>query len=203
MLQDAAKVEYIIIKYKKMKKIFLAAASLLMGSALFAQKFAQVDFQECVYLMDDIVEASLQMQSVQKETQDTYNEMVRNYQTKAEEYQSKQATWTASIRDSKGRELADMEQRIQEFAQSSQQELQQIQQNLMAPIVEKVQKAVDEVAAAGEYTLVFDKGTVRYISDKDCKDITDEVRAKLGIPADRTIESFQAEQQAKLEAAAN
>ncbi|MCF0174579.1 MAG: OmpH family outer membrane protein [Bacteroidales bacterium] len=185
-----------------MKKIVLAAATLLMGSSLFAQKFAQVDFQECVYLMDDIVDASIQMQSVQKETTDTYNEMVKDYQAKAEAYQTKQSTWTASVKDSKGRELADLEQRIQEFAQTSQQELQQIQQNLMAPIVEKVQNAVDEIAAAAGYSFVFDKGSVRYISAKDCTDITKDVRTKLGIPADRTLEGFQAEQQAKLEAAA-
>lgn len=184
-----------------MKKIIIAAAALLMSSSLFAQKFGQVDFQSCVFLMDDIIEAQLQLQSVQKETQDTYNEMVKDYQAKAEAYQSKQATWTASIRESKARELGELEQRIQEFAQTSQQEMQQIQQNLMAPIVEKVQNAVDQVAKEGEFVVVFDKGTVRYISESQCTDITDTVRAKLGIPADRTMEAFQAEVQAKLEAA--
>ena len=53
-------------------------------------------------------------------------------------------------------ELQTMGQRIQMFNQSAQQELQRKQMDLMLPISEKAQAAVEKVAAANGFTYILD-----------------------------------------------
>ena len=68
---------------------------------------------------------------MQNEAQETFNSMVEEYQTKANQYQQKSATWTAAIKEAKEKELVDIQNRIQEFQQTISQELQQKQAELM------------------------------------------------------------------------
>lgn len=183
-----------------MKKIIVILAALLMSTGLFAQKIASVNFQECVALQDAYKAAMLDLGRAQADNQEVYNSMVADYQNKIQAYQQKAASWTDAVRGAKEKEIQDLEGRIQEFAQTSQQELQQIQQNLQAPVVEKAQAAIEKVAKAGSYLLVVDKSSVVYIDANQTDDITAKVRKELGIPADRSIESFSQEVQAAMQA---
>ena len=119
-----------------MKKFILITVAAVITLSASAQnlKFAHVNFNELVMLMPEADSARAQMEVSQKEAQDTYRTMVEEYQSKAQKYQQNSSTWTAAIRESKEKELADISNRIQEFDQSIQQELQQQQNELMAPI---------------------------------------------------------------------
>ena len=110
-----------------MKKIILIMAAAVLALSASAQnlKFAHVNFNELVMLMPEADAARAQMEASQKEAQETYQTMVEEYQAKAQKFQQNQATWTAAIKESKQKELADISNRIQEFDQSIQQELQQ------------------------------------------------------------------------------
>jgi outer membrane protein len=76
-----------------------------------------------------------------------------------------------------------MGQRIQMFNQSAQQELQRKQMDLMLPISEKAQAAVEKVAAANGFTYILDasasKAVVIYLDGGE--DILPLVKAELGI----------------------
>lgn len=184
-----------------MKRIIvIAAMAMLTVSAFAQQKFAHVNFSELVQLCPEADEARAAMTASQKEVQQTFQEMVGEYNTKYEQYQSKASTWTASIRESKEKELVEIQQRIQEFQQSVDAELQQQQQALMAPIYEKVNNTIQELAKAGAYVYVFDVSTVIYVDPAQSKDITPDARKALNIPEDRTLESLQAELQALAQA---
>ena len=126
--------------------------------------------------------------------------MVEEYQGKMNQYQQKQASWTAAIRESKERELMEIQNRIQEFQQSISQELQQQQAQLTAPIQEKAGKAVSEIAKAKGLTVLFDASQALYFDESKVIDITADARKALNIPADRTLESLQAELQAQAQA---
>ena len=131
-----------------MKKIILIMAAAVLALSASAQnlKFAHVNFNELVMLMPEADAARAQMEASQKEAQETYQTMVEEYQAKAQKFQQNQATWTAAIKESKQKELADISNRIQEFDQSIQQELQQQQSQLMAPIQQKAIEAVNIIA---------------------------------------------------------
>ncbi len=184
-----------------MKKILLVAALAMMSAAGFAQsKFAHVNFSELVQLMPEADEARATMDASGKEARETYQAMADEYYAKLQQYQQKANTWTQAIRESKEKELTDIQQRIQEFEQNVQAELQQQQQQLMAPIYKKAQDTVNELAKKGGYIFVFDRTAVLYVDPAQSDDLTQAARKALNIPDERTLESLQAELQAKAQA---
>lgn len=185
-----------------MKKFILITAAAVMTLTASAQnlKFAHVNFNELVMLMPEADAARSQMEASQKEAQDTYRTMVEEYQSKAQKYQQNSATWTAAIRESKEKELNDISNRIQEFDQSIQQELQQQQNELMAPIQQKAIEAVNKLAKEGGYVYVFEKSSLLYVDEAQSTDLTKAARKALNIPDGRTLETLQQELQAKAQA---
>ncbi len=184
-----------------MKKLFVIALAALATLTASAQTFGRVNFQELLMLAPEMDAAREAIAASQKEAEETYSAMVEEYQGKLTQYQQKQATWTAAIRESKERELMEIQNRIQEFQQSISQELQQQQNQLTAPIQEKVNKAITDIAKAKGLTAVFDLSQALYLDETKVIDLTPDARKALNIPADRTIESLQAELQAQAEAA--
>lgn len=181
-----------------MKRVILIAAMALVSVAGFAQqKFAHVNFNELVYLMPDMDAAREQMAASQQEASDTYQAMVEEFNTKYSQYQQKASTWTDAIRQSKEKELTEIQQRIEEFNQSIQIELQQQQQNLTAPIQQKAQETVSNIAKQAGYIYVFDTAAMLYIDDTQSVDITAAARKALNIPEGKTLESLAAELQAQ------
>lgn len=178
-----------------MKKFFLTVSVALASVVAFAQtpKFAVVNFTELVQLAPEADDARAAIQSATLAAQETDQEMIEEYNSKANTYQQKASTWTPAIRESKEKELQEIMQRIQEFESNIQLELQQQQQILMAPIVEKAQKAVAQVAKEGSYTIVVETGSFLYIDESQTTDITMACREIMGIPDSRTLETLQAE----------
>lgn len=184
-----------------MKKIFVIALAAFATFTLSAQTIGKVNFNELVMLMPEMDTAREAINASQKEAEETYSAMVEEYQGKMSQYQQKQATWTAAIRESKERELMEIQNRIQEFQQSISQELQQQQNQLTAPIQEKAAKAVNDIAKAKGITVLFDVSQALYFDEAKVIDLTADARKALNIPADRTLESLQAELQAQAQAA--
>ncbi len=164
-------------------------------------KLARVNFTELYQLSPAADEARAQMNVAQKEAQETFQSMYEEYQTKAQEYQQKQATWTPAIKESKERELGDIQNRLQEFQQSIQQELAAQEQQLYNPIIEAAREVVNKLAQEGGYAVVFDASQYIYASETLCKDLTPDAKKALNIPAERTLESLQQELQAQAQAA--
>jgi outer membrane protein len=185
-----------------MKKIFLIAAMAVASVAASAQdfKFAYVDFTELVQLMPEADSARVQTEAASLEAQETYQAMVEEYQSKGQQFQQKQATWTPAIRESKAAELQQIEYRIQEFQQAVQQDLQQLQNTLQAPIYEKAQNVVNELAKSKGIALVFEKTSLLYVDPAQGIDLTPEARKALNIPEGRTLETLQQELMAKAQA---
>ena len=176
-----------------MKKILMFAAMALVSVAAFSQpKFAHVNFTELYQLMPEADQARATMTAAQNEAQEVYQSMMEEYQNKVTTYQQKSSTWTQTIRESKEKEINDVQQRIMEFEQSIQQELAAKQNELMAPLVQKAQETVNSLAKAGNYIFVFDTSPMLYIDPAQSTYLT---------PAEgRTLESLQAELQAAAQA---
>ena len=187
-----------------MKKFIIVIAAMgLAFTAANAQsyKFAHVNYQELVYLVPEADSARAQMNSASQEAQETLQAMAQEFDPKYSQYEQKANEWTPAIRQSKERELSEIQSRIQDFQQSIQQELRQLENQLMSPIYQKVQETVNSLAKAGGYIYVFDSTSLLYIDAAQSTDLTPEARTTLGIPADKTMESLQAELQAQAAAA--
>ena len=184
-----------------MKRIIIIAAMALMSVSAFAQKFAYVDFNELVMLMPEMDEARATIEENQKTNEEILMTMYKEYETKMQQYQQNNATWTPAVREMKEKELMQLEQNLQQNQQVLQQELQQLQQQLQAPIYKKAQDTVNELAKAKGLALVFEKNSLLYLDPAQGVDLTPEARTALNIPADRTLEQLQQEMQAKAQAA--
>lgn len=144
--------------------------------------------------MDDV---RTQMDATVLENQEVMQAMYDEYQSKVQAYQQKSASWTAAVRESKEKELMDLQDRIQETQQSVQAELQEIQNNLTAPVMKKLQDTLEKIAKEGGYIYVFDSTTALYVDPAQSTDLTPAVRKALNIPEGRTLESLAQELQAK------
>ena len=182
------------------KALFLAFASLLPVAAMAQTVSGHVNTTEVIQLMPEMDSVRIQMDAAQKETQETYQAMLSEYQTKGQQYQQKAATWTQSIKESKERELAEIQQRIEDFAQTAQQELQEMQQRLQAPVYQKAMDAISKIAKDKNLVYVFDLNSVVYVDPAQSVDITPDVRREVGVPEGRTIEALQQELQARAQA---
>ena len=186
-----------------MKKIILIAAMAVMSIAASAQdlKLAYVDFNEIIMLMPEMDQARATLEENQKTNEEILMAMYEEYQTKAQQFQQKASTWTPAIRESKEREIMDIQARLEQTQQSLQQEMQQLQNSLQAPIYEKAQNTVNEIAKSKGIAAVFEMGSLLYVDPAQLINLTAEARVALNIPEDRTLESLQAELQAKAQAA--
>ena len=186
-----------------MKKILLIAAMAVMSVAASAQtlKWAYVDFNEIIMLMPEMDEARATLDENSKTNEEILVAMYEEYQTKMTQYQQKAESWTPAVRESKEREIMEIQARFEQTQQSLQQEIQMLQQNLQAPIYQKAQDTVNELAKAEGVAFVFEKSSLLYVDPAQGIDLTPAARKALNIPADRTLEALQAELQAQAMAA--
>lgn len=186
-----------------MKKLLLIAAAAIVSFSASAQnlKFAHVNYTELVQLMPEADQARAQMNAQSQEFEETYQSMIDEFQTKYSQYQQKASTWTAAIKESKEKELSEIQARIQEFQSTASAELQESQNALMAPIQQKALDTVSKLAKDGGYIYVFEQGSMLYINDALSTDLTPAARKALNIPEGRTLESLQQELMAAAQAA--
>ena len=91
----------------------------------------------------------------------------------------------------------EIQNRLQESQQTFQQEIQQKQNELMAPIYEKAQNTIKELAKGQALTAVFDASSALYFDEATTVDLTPAARKALNIAEGRTLQSLQEEIQAQ------
>lgn len=171
---------------KNISKI-LALVMVLFATQSFAQtKLGHINMQELVALMPERDSAVTKLENYAKELEETMQGMQQEFNTKLQTYQQKNATWTAAILEAKTKELQEMEQRLQMFNQNAQQEMQQLQQSLFAPVYEKASKAIDKIGTEGGFTYIIDlsAGAVIFKGESSI-DILPLAKKELGIPAEK------------------
>ena len=166
-----------------MKKL-LFLILVLAPMSMFAQKFARVNSVELMQVLPEYAAATSSLQALAKQYDDDLKRMQSELQKKSEDYDKEKATLPDAIKQRREQELQDMYQRMMQSQQTSQQDLQKQQQDKFAPIQDKVIKAINAVGQAGGYTCIFDANQgIPYMSDTLCKDITGEVKVKMGLSA--------------------
>ncbi len=167
-----------------MKKVLVALAVVLgvtFSSIAQTGKIGHINSQELMQLMPEAaaVRTELEAHAAKLETQ--MNTMKSEYEGLIRDYQANETTWSELIRDSKAKEINDLEGRLQVFQQSAQQDLTQKEQSLIEPIIKKAQDAIDTVAKANGYDYVFDTSTGAVLVFPDGDNMLGLVKKHLGI----------------------
>jgi outer membrane protein len=108
--------------------------------------------------------------------------MQQNYQQKLAELEQLGEDASEVRRNAKITELQEIQQRVQNYQVTANQQLQQKQAELLQPVFDKAEKAIEEVAQEQGLLYVFDVGSrvVLYKSNQSV-DLLPLVKQKLGI----------------------
>lgn len=165
-----------------MKKLIMMAL-ILAPMAVFAQKFGHVDSSTIIQLMPEYTSAQTELNTLQKQYEDELKYLQDELQKKSDDYEAQAATLPDNIKQRREQELNDLYTKMTQFYQDSQQNLQNKSQQLMQDITGKVLKAIQSVGEENSYICIFDKsdGVIPFINTTITDDVTDKVKAKLGI----------------------
>jgi outer membrane protein len=145
-----------------------------------AQKFGHIDMQALIQVMPERVTAESDFNAVQKEMEDVLGEMQDDYQIKMKGLETLGEDASEIKRNAKIGELQDIQQRIQNYTQAAQGQLQQKQAELLKPVYDKAQAAIEEVAKEKGLIYVFEANSLLFKSNESI-DVLPLVKAKLGI----------------------
>lgn len=175
------------MKNKKMMKrilgLLLFAALLVPAQNLSAQalKFGHINQNDIITSMPEYDTAMKQYSAYGQELSNALELMQVEYNNKLDKYQQETKTLTDIVKQNREQELQDMLTRIQTFQQTAQQKMQDKQQELMNPIVDKANKAINDVAKEGGFIYIYDTRSLVYFDPAKSVDITALVKTKLGI----------------------
>ena len=168
-----------------MKKLFIVLGVILGISTVSAQKFARINVQEIVMAMPEFDEAQKNLEAFGKDLNEQMEQIQVEFNNKLADFQKNQATMAASVKQMRQQELEQLQQRFSEFQQIAQQDFQKKQAELIEPVQKKAQEAVNKVAKANGYIVVFDISvpSLAYIDEAQTSDIAPLVKKELGIVA--------------------
>ena len=167
-----------------MKK-FLILILMLAPMSMLAQKFGYVNSAEIIQVMPEYSKALKDVQALEKMYTDEFNSIRTELEKKGTEFEKmQQENVPENILKRRYEELMQMQQRIQEYGQEVQANLSKVEAEKMMEIQTVLKNALDAVGNEGSYVCIFDvAGGIPFINTSICDDVTQKVKAKLGIPA--------------------
>ena len=161
---------------KKLIILFLIMAP--MG--VFAQeKFAYINTQEVFAQIPDLKDVESKLATKQEEIKKVMTDLDTEFQTKLKEFAGPSGT-AENLTEDQQKQLQDIQQRYETYYQTSEKEFGDLRQQLLAPLQQRMQKAIQEVGSENGFTYIFELGVIPYTSTS-AVDAGKLVKAKLGI----------------------
>ena len=167
---------------KTFKRITLTMGILCMALAVNAQQFGHITSEQLLQAMPEYDTAQLKLQELRQQYDLEIERIQVEINKKIEEFNQSETTMSDLIKEAKASEIQEMQVRLQNFAQTAQQDLQQQSVVIMQPIMDKARGAINEIAKEKGLIYVFDlsQGNPIYTSEESL-DMLPLVKAKLGL----------------------
>ena len=151
-----------------MKKLIVLLLMILpLGAIAQEVKIAFVKTQEVFMAMPEV--SGMELKQMQDEYQKKYSDFV-----------AQQDSLTENIKLRRMQEIQDIQERMDNFVQVAQQDVQKKQQELLQPIQQKLHEAIQKVGEEKGYTYIIDPAALLY-TGTNAVDATPFVRTKLGL----------------------
>jgi outer membrane protein len=125
-------------------------------------KIAHVNYNEIVTNMPEYIAAEKQFEKIYTTYQNDAKQMQDEFQAKLKKYEE-EASIPGKVSDAvnvvRQKEVSDMQKRIQEFGQNAQKELQQKQEDITKPIIEKVKASIEKVGKAKGFQYILNSNS--------------------------------------------
>ena len=168
---------------KKVLGLTLLAVLMLGISTVSAQKMARINVQEIVVIMPEFEQAQKNLEAFGRDLQEQMEAIQVEFNNKYADFEKNQATMAASVKQIKQQELQQLQQRFAEFQQIAQQDFQKKEAELLEPVQQKAQDAINKIAKANGYIVVFNTAvpSLIYFDESHLVDIAPLVKKELGI----------------------
>ncbi|GHV07847.1 hypothetical protein FACS1894160_1140 [Bacteroidia bacterium] len=164
------------------KKIVLLAL-ILIPSLAFSQESQKLAFVKPDEIISQMPEFAQVQDSLNKQAQAFEAElqsMKEEYNKKAAAYQEEQEKLIGSIKERRIQEINNILERSETLQQTAGQEIRELQQRLLVPVIEKMNKAIEDVANENHFIGVF-RDEVFLFHSSQIIDATPLVKTKLGV----------------------
>lgn len=182
----------------KQKLIAYMVVMVMISTPLLAQTTpasgtGKIVYTSVEYILQNIPEGKVvqnQLEVTKAQLDKALQETYKEAQDKYEAYQKNGASMTEVIRADKQKELENLQTRIQEMQTNAQQSLATKQQQLMEPLITKINDAIQAVGKEQGYLLIInmDGGqgnpTILYSSSED-NNASNLILRKLGVDPDK------------------
>jgi len=168
---------------KNIIKLFIVVLVAGLSMNIQAQtglKIGHIDFQELISVMPGQEALNKELETYVAGLETQLQTMQNEYQTKMADYQATQATMSEIIRQTKEKEIIDLQGRIEAFNQQAQYDIQNKQVELTEPMIKKAKEAIEAVAKENGFTYIIN-GNEQILLYKSGTDILPLVKKKLGL----------------------
>ena len=141
-------------------------------------KTGYVSIDEVVQLMPDYKKATAEMAQFDSALQINYGETLKELNRQDSMFKADSVKMTMATKTAKKEQMKKLLVELQGYEQNYQQQMQQKQEELMAPVAQKANQLIADVAKANGYTYVFRKEALVVSPEGD--DILPLIKKKLG-----------------------
>jgi outer membrane protein len=141
-----------------MNRFFLTAAALFVTLVSFGQDAQKLGYADTDYILSQLPDAK----KVETELQAHYSQLEAQLKAKAAEldtkmkdYEANYTKWIPEIRADKENDLRRLQENLQKFQQDAEASYQKKTADLMAPLYDKVGKAISEVSKENGYSFII------------------------------------------------
>lgn len=162
--------------------ISLIAMFCIPNDAL-SQKFGYLNSQLLLSELPEVKQADANLQALQTQLEKKGQLMVQELEGKYKDLQRREKTGEISPKDldTEARKLKEEEGELAKFEQDVQKQLLAKRQELLQPVIDKLNNAIKQVATDGQFTYIFDASAGMLLYAQESLDVTAQVKAKLGI----------------------
>jgi len=167
----------------KLRPYLIWCFCLLATIAVSAQKFGYINSQNLIQQIPQVKEANAELETLQKQYEKQIEDKAKSLQTKFQALVRRQEQGEISPKQYEVEAQALEQERLDvaKFQQEIQQTLATKSEDLLKPIRDDINKAINDVAEENGFTYIFDESIGVILYAEESSDVGPLVKAKLGL----------------------
>jgi len=170
---------------KRFIVITLVSLTGFIGQQTIAQnlKFGHINRTELIQALPEFDSATVALEKLRTQFVNELELLQVEFNNKYDTYLKEMKNYTDLVRQTKEQELADFQNRMQNFQNNASSQLQEKQVELFTPVTQKADKAINDVGKENGFIYIFDTsgGQVAYFDESQSINVLQMVKTKLGL----------------------
>ncbi len=170
-------------------------ALLLLGTSAMAQtsdnsvRIGYADPELIIQYMPDYRTIQEEIQREVATGQQALQALAEDFQERVARYEKQRPLLSPERQQERESELAQLQAEIQQSAQAKDDEIAQKEQDLMAPLLDRVQTVIDDIATANNLDVVLRSPALLFVNESRVKNLNLDIARELGIEIDPDSEA--------------